>query len=815
MTFFSGGGRRATMLGALIGVLGALGLFAPTAGAVLVHVGHGQVAGVTPVRGVSPASIPGSFAKHRSGGSNFTPVGTLNYHGGAVMHGASPYLIFWDPANKIPVSQKALYERYLADSAADSGKATNVYSVSRQYTDTTGFADYQQVWDASHSITDTHAYPASGQCAQQNPNFTESACLFDSQLQAEISRLIAADGLPTGIGGNAPLYFVITPPDVSSCFDAPNQTICADNFYCAFHSNFTDGASTVLYADMPTVLAANDPKGCQYDQSAYNGTPVVQSPNANPIPDVTMKALSHEYAETITDPVNGGGWYDSSSGQENGDQCNFYNPTSDPANDGNPNAFTPTLGGTEAAGTLYNQSVNGNHYYIQSEWSNGGQNCRMNSTPSALTAAFTPPSTATPGTAASFDPTASSAAAGYSSTTWSWGDGTADRFNTGAPAPVSHTFASKGDYTVTLTLVDKYGNVSKTSHTVPVGPQPVAAFSFAPPTPQATAAVSFDGSASNEPGGSITGYSWDFGDGSTGTGQTTSHAYAAPGTYTVTLTVSDEAAQTNSTTHTVTVTHGPPVSSFTASTPNAPAGAPVAFDGSGSGEVGGTISSYAWSFGDGATGTGATTSHPYTKAGPYTVTLTVTDATGGTASSTKQVKISGVPKAQMAIVAGHGIAGVPFGFDGHQSSDTGSTLVSYSWTFGDGGTATGAAPSHTFKKTGKFSVTLTVTDASGSTAGVTQAIVVKAPSISKVKVKKGSKSEQLKVTLTGPGVLKLGSKKSTVGRPRTVTLKVKLSKAQRSTLKSKHKLTVRYRLTFLPIAGAKSHRTITIKLKSK
>jgi hypothetical protein len=98
---------------------------------------------------------------------------------------------------------------------------------------------------------------------------------------------------------------------------------------------------------------------------------------------------------------------------------------------------------------------------------------------------------------------------------------------------------------------------------------------------------------------------------------------------------------------------------------------------------------------------------------------------------------------------------------------------------------------------------------------VTEPIVVKAPSISKVSVKKGAKSERLKVTLTGPGTLKLGSKKSKVGRPRTVTFKVKLSKKQLKTLKNKGKLTVRYKLNFSPVAGKKSSKTVTIKLKQK
>jgi PKD repeat protein len=659
-------------------------------------------------------------------------------------------------------------------------------------------------------INDSHVFPPIDTTNCPDTAATYPNCVTDAQIQTEIARLIKASGLPTGSGANAPIYFVVTPGNTNVCADS---TDCTDNVFCAYHSSFTDGSANVLYSPDPLFFngasSAQDPKACQFDNNT-----AVQEPNGDPA-DVALKYTSHEFNETITDPFPATGWI-SAAGQEDGDECNFYNSTSDPNNDGNPDAFLPTLGGSASAGTLYDQAINGHHYYTQSEWSNQGLNCRMNPTPSALTAAFTPPSTAKPGTAASFKPTGSSAAAGYSSTTWSWGDGTASSFKRAAPATISHTFAARGLYTVTLTLVDKYGNLQTSSHQVQVGTSPTAAFTFSPPSPLVGTPVSFDGSTSTDPGGTISGYSWDFGDGSTGTGKTTSHAYSTAGTYTVKLTVSD-GSLTNSTTHmiTVAVTHGAPVSSFSASTLSAPAGATVAFNGSGSGEAGGSISSYSWSFGDGSSGTGATASHAYTTAGTYTVALTVTDASGATAGSSQQIQITGVPKAGIAVIAGHAVAGVPFAFDGSQSRDSGSTLTGYSWSFGDGGTATGVGPSHTFKKTGTFSVTLVVTDASGSTASVTESLVVKAPSITKVSVTKGSKSEKLKVTLSGPGTLKLGSTKSKVGRPRTVTFKVKLSKKQLKTLKSEHKLTVHYKLSFSPAVGKKSSKTVTIKLKSK
>jgi PKD repeat protein len=79
-----------------------------------------------------------------------------------------------------------------------------------------------------------------------------------------------------------------------------------------------------------------------------------------------------------------------------------------------------------------------------------------------------------------------------------------------------------------------------------------------------------------------------------------------------------------------------PVAAFTTSC----GGLSCTVDGTSSSDFDGTIASYAWTFGDGQSGTGPTLTHAYGAAGTYTVTLTVTDNRGGTASTTKQVTVS-------------------------------------------------------------------------------------------------------------------------------------------------------------------------------
>jgi serine protease len=139
-------------------------------------------------------------------------------------------------------------------------------------------------------------------------------------------------------------------------------------------------------------------------------------------------------------------------------------------------------------------------------------------------------------------------------------------------------------------------------------------------------AIAFDGSGSCDSDGDPLTYAWDFGDGSTEIGVNPTHAYAAGGTYTVTLVVNDGKvdSEPNTTTADITEVNDPPVAD---AGPNQTTlvNEDVTFNGSGSYDIDGTITTYEWEFGDGTTGTGMTTTHAYGAAGTYTANLTVTD----------------------------------------------------------------------------------------------------------------------------------------------------------------------------------------------
>ncbi|WP_176371577.1 PKD domain-containing protein [Desulfosediminicola flagellatus] len=172
---------------------------------------------------------------------------------------------------------------------------------------------------------------------------------------------------------------------------------------------------------------------------------------------------------------------------------------------------------------------------------------------------------------------------------------------------------------------------------------PAASFTADSTAGEAPLTVSFDASGSTDDDGTIESYEWDYGDG-TDSGVTASHTYNTAGSYTVTLTVTDDDDATNTANLTITVDaqNIAPIASFTADTTAGEAPLTVSFDASGSTDDDGTIESYEWDYGDG-TDSGVTASHTYNTAGSYTVTLTVTDDDGATNTANQTITVDPQP----------------------------------------------------------------------------------------------------------------------------------------------------------------------------
>jgi PKD repeat protein len=138
-----------------------------------------------------------------------------------------------------------------------------------------------------------------------------------------------------------------------------------------------------------------------------------------------------------------------------------------------------------------------------------------------------------------------------------------------------------------------------------------------------------------------------------------------------------------------------------------------------------TISSYAWTYGDGGTATGATpAAHTYSTAGSKTVILTVTDSNGLTNSVSHTVTVGGPVAAFTSTVTGPTVA-----FDSSTSTVVSpATIATRAWDFGDGVTTTGTTVSHKYTSAGTVTVSLTITDSNGATSVATQSVTIAAPS---------------------------------------------------------------------------------------
>jgi PKD repeat protein len=293
---------------------------------------------------------------------------------------------------------------------------------------------------------------------------------------------------------------------------------------------------------------------------------------------------------------------------------------------------------------------------------------------------------------------------GVSQFQWSFGDG-----GVGFGQNTTHAYSAPGTYFVSVTVIDPSGQTATDSTTANVfGGQPVPPISpisvnpGGPYTGSPGTLITFSGSVS---GASFTPfqytYTWNFGDGFSGSGQTAAHAYSSAGSYTVSLTVVSATGQSGFGSTNAVIRQSLSVSAGTSTFGTA--GRPVNF---GATVTGGTNPTVTWNFGDGTSGTGQFVSHTYGSAGTYNVNVRAVDATGAQASDSITATIG-----QSLVVDANGpysgIAGKPVAVN---STISGATTPQYRWDFGDGTGATGPNPTHVYANAGNYTLTLYVTD---------------------------------------------------------------------------------------------------------
>lgn len=284
---------------------------------------------------------------------------------------------------------------------------------------------------------------------------------------------------------------------------------------------------------------------------------------------------------------------------------------------------------------------------------------------------------------------------------WDFGDGS----GTSTLQNPTYQYTGDGSYTATFIVTDDKGGSDTDTASVSISTPGLVASADGPDNGCTGESVSFTGSAT----GGCTPYSWSwgFGDGGTSSQQNPSHTYSSPGVYTVTLTVTDDASNTDADSFTITIAdclldvdaHGPYYGDV---------GESIQFTGSVSG--GTAPYYYQWDFGDGSISDEQNPTYAYSEPSPpagYPITLYVIDSTGTNGQDQTRAHITGDLIAD-ADGPYFGSVGESIQFTG--SASGGTTPYSFSWDFGDGSTSTEQNPTHSYTVEGEYTVILTVTD---------------------------------------------------------------------------------------------------------
>ena len=291
-------------------------------------------------------------------------------------------------------------------------------------------------------------------------------------------------------------------------------------------------------------------------------------------------------------------------------------------------------------------------------------------------------------------------------TAWNW------TFNGGSPSSSTDQnptvfYNNAGTYSVTLETTNPAGTDVFTQNVL-ITVEDVPQVSFI----NSISGLSVDFSNTTQNG---TTYTWDFGDGNTSTTADPSHTYTDGGTYTVTLTATNDCG-TSTTTQDVTII-SLPVTAFTADVTSGCAPISVNYNNLSTGN----ITAWSWSFPGGTPNT-STDENPvvsYSTAGTYDVTLVATNSSGGTTVTQNSfIVVEAAPTA--SFTSNSNVLTTTF-------NNTTTNATSYSWDFGDGSVSIDENPTYTYAAGGIYMVTLTATNACGSVTTTQQVAVVAAP----------------------------------------------------------------------------------------
>jgi PKD repeat protein len=301
----------------------------------------------------------------------------------------------------------------------------------------------------------------------------------------------------------------------------------------------------------------------------------------------------------------------------------------------------------------------------------------------------------------------------------------------GTASTLTFTPNDNAAYQVALTVTDKLGDSATASQSITVDNVPPTLHVASAFVGTALKGLTFTASAT-DPSSVDTAagftYAWNFGDSTSGSGAAPSHSYAKPGNYTVTVTATDKDGGTSATGHALAYVHAPaaPTVSITGvpALARSPEGTAITLGSTVQGTTAGDTYTLTWNvLKNGkafATGSGSSVTFTPDDDGSYLATLTVIDTFGTTVRASRVITALDVAPTVQVAASFNGAALSPLAFSASATSPGPVDMAAgfrFVWSFGDGATGTGAAPTHTYARPGTYTARVNAYDKDGALGG--------------------------------------------------------------------------------------------------